>query len=329
MLRIYLDQNHWIALTKARVGHKDGKRFADVFVLLKEAVERGWVSVPLSLQHVMEVQHRSDYDSRLELAATMIELSRWHTICQQRKLVSAEIDVALNRLIGRPPVPRREQAFGIGLNHAFGERAIKYEPPVEVPDDLRDPLRQWGRDLMQIAALIGAPPGFKAPGYDPIAHRKVGETFAAEQERLREIRRPHGFHTGDKGRRATSVDVFGEFERAFTDALELAGLHWGHVYALEREGMEKLLELTPTVYTHLELRRLRHEASPKHWEEGDLVDLTALSSAIVYCDVVVTERVWTDITVQRTDLTERFGTSVLRSLNDLVPHLLNAAVAAA
>jgi hypothetical protein len=56
---------------------------------------------------------------------------------------------------------------------------------------------------------------------------------------------------------------------------------------------EKLIRPAPAVFVHRELRRLRHEASGKAWEASDLVDLTALSSAIVYCDVVVTERVWT------------------------------------
>lgn len=326
MRRIYLDQNHWVSLTKARVGHEGGDKFTDVLLLAREAVERGWVSFPLSQEHVMELWHRSDYQSRIELGVTMAELSRWHTIAQQRKLVGAEIDRALHQEFGRPVVPRRAQVFGKGLDHALGKAIKGYEPPpgMEIPDELRAPLLHWLGELKQMAAFLGAPPEFEAPGYDPTAHRRVSESFAEEQERLRSIRREHGFHHGDRGRRATSVDVFSEFERAFTEALELAGLHWGHVYALERKGMERLLRSAPTVFAHLELRRFRHEASPKPWEAGDLADLVALSSAVVYCDVVVTERVWTHI-VKRTKLRERFNTVVLRDLRELVPQLLSAA----
>jgi hypothetical protein len=57
------------------------------------------------------------------------------------------------------------------------------------------------------------------------------------------------------------------------------------------------------------------------------VDLTALSSAIVYCDVVVTERVWTALAA-RANLGDQFGTIIIRSLDDLEPHLISAAVAA-
>jgi hypothetical protein len=329
MLRVYLDQNHWVSLTKARVEHKDGEKFTDELVLLREGVERGWVSLPLSLEHVMEVQHRSNWQSRTDLATTMIELSRWHAIGLQRHLLAAEIDAALRAIFGRPAVPRRAQVFGVGMDHVYGRPVTSYDPPAEIPipPELLDPIRRFGREFKQIAALVGAPSDFTAPGYDPTAHRRVGEGFAKEQEELRAVRRPRGFHRGDLGRRATSVDVFGEFEASFTEALQLAGLHWGNVYGLEREGMEGLLESVPTVFSHLELRRLRHEASPKPWEEGDLGDLTALAPAIVYCDVVVTERVWTNI-AGRAKLGERFGTIVLRDLKSLVPHLIGAAQAA-
>ncbi len=55
-------------------------------------------------------------------------------------------------------------------------------------------------------------------------------------------------------------------------------------------------------------------------------DLSALSRAIVYCDVVVTERVWADI-VRRTALERRFNTTVLRDLAELVPLVVSAQAA--
>jgi hypothetical protein len=300
-----------------------------VLLLLREAVDKSWVSLPLSMQHCMEVQHRGDWQSRLQLAGTMVELSRWHAIAPQRTLVAAEIDRALLAAFGRPAVPRTVQVFGRGINHAMDRPIADYEPRPDAPltPEQRFLLKRFGSALKQAAMLTGAPPGAQVPGYDPTITRRVGQQFADEQEQLREIRRPHGYHRGDQGRRATSVDVFAEFEGALTEALGLAGLHWGHMYALKEEGLEQLLRSVPTAFAHRELRRLRHEASQKTWETGDLVDLTALSSALVYCDVVVTERVWTDL-AGRARLDQRFGTTVLRDLDSLVPHLIGAAQAA-
>jgi hypothetical protein len=143
---------------------------------------------------------------------------------------------------------------------------------------------------------------------------------------MREIRRQYGYHRGEKAGRAASVDVFDEFNVRITEALEHASLHWGHLYELKKSGLEAFIEDVPTIYAHRELRLLRQLASQKPWEENDLTDLTALPPAIVYCDVVVTERLWTDI-ARRTDLSTRFGTTVIRSLEDLPPFLLEAAAA--
>jgi hypothetical protein len=329
MLRVYLDQNHWVSLTKARVGHKDGERFVDALLLLREAVDRGWVSLPLSIQHAMELQHRSNWQSRCELAGTMIQLSRWHAIARDRDLIAAEIDRMLRGAFGRPIVPRTAQVFGVGINHMMGLEIADYEipPDLPLPPELQWKIQRFGSDLKEVLLLTGLPPNVKIPGYEPEAGHRVAEEFAQQQEELREMRRPHGFHKGDRGRRATSVDVFAEFESAFTEALKRAGLNWSHIYNLKQEGMELALRSVPSVFVHRELRRLRHEASVKAWEESDLVDLTALSTTIVYCDVVVTERVWTDL-ADRAKLGERLGTTVLRNLDDLVPHLIGAAQAA-
>ena len=216
MVRVCLDQNHWVSLTKARVGREDGAEFTDVLTLLCEAGERGWVSVPLSIEHAMELQHRRDYKSRWELAETMVELSRWHTVRAQKDIVAAEIDQALHDIFGRPAFPRKVQPFGVGANHMYGRQLTNRPLPPElaIPDELRLEIQQLKHDVLQMAALVGAPPEFEAPGYEPSADRPVAVEFAAEQERLRSIRRPRGFHRGELGLRAASVDAYDEYHGA-------------------------------------------------------------------------------------------------------------------
>jgi hypothetical protein len=328
MLRIYLDQNHWVSLLKVRTQHDGGNAFRDVALLLEEAVNRSWISLPLSMAHAMELGNRANFESRLRLATTMLELSKWHAIAPQRVLVAGEIDRALHVRFGRPAAPRRPQVFGVGADHLFGRRLIDYQPPSDIPltVEQRRVMTQWGSQLLQVAALVGAPRSFTAPKYDPTAHRKVAVRFGEEQEQIRNARRPEGYHRGELGVSASCADTFGEYSDVITESLELAGLHWGHLYALEKEGLTAFLEDVPTMFAHRELRRLRHEASQKRWEENDLTDLSALAPALVYCDAVVTERLWTAL-ASRAKLGARFETVVHRSLNDLVPLLLGAAVA--
>jgi len=226
MLRVYLDQNHWVGLRKARVGHREGGRFKDALLLLEEATARGWVSLPLSMQHFMEVQHRRDWNSRLRLAGTMVRLSKWHGIAPQRVLVAHEIDRALHACFARPLVPRRAQVFGVGANHVFGRSTASYELPSEaatLPLHDRRMLERLGSAVKEAMLLVGPHPDCSVPGYDPLPHRRVAERFATEQEHLRARRRPHGFDRGDRGRRATSVDTFAELWGIHLTGLECGG----------------------------------------------------------------------------------------------------------
>ena len=329
MLRIYLDQNHWVALTKARTGRADGAGANDALLLLREAVSQGLVSLPLSMRHMIETHHRANFDSRLALAGTMRGLSRWHAIAPGSSLVDAEIDRALAARFGRPAFPRRRQVFGVGANHACGRDVVNYEPDdPDLTPEQRLIAKRLGTSILEAAALAGPPPGFTAPDYLPRVERQVAKRFAAEQEEMRDIRTPNGYSHGERGRQAASIDTFGEFERAFTEALTLAGLHWGHIYALDEPAAEQLIADIPTVLAHRELRRLRHEGSQKSWQASDLNDLAALAPAIVYCDIVVTEKLWTHL-ADRASLGARFHTTILRSLDDLIPAIVGATATAA
>ncbi len=59
-----------------------------------------------------------------------------------------------------------------------------------------------------------------------MAHRQVGARFGEEQEQLRNVRRPEGYHRGELGLAVSCVDTFGEYSDLITEALELADLHW-------------------------------------------------------------------------------------------------------
>ena len=176
---------------------------------------------------------------------------------------------------------------------------------------------------LEYVVLAGLPRDTMPPDYDPFKTREVAEEFAQDQERMRAVRHVYGYDHGEKGQRAASVDTFDYFEPQITQALRLAGLHWGHMYGLEQEGLEHFIELVPLLYAHRELRRLRQSASPKPWESNDMADLNGLGAAIVYCDVVVTERSWAAF-ARRAGLCERFGTTVISRLSDLTEPLVGA-----
>src|SRR4051794_10179963 len=91
MLRIYLDQNAWIALLKARQGRPDGSRGEAALALLEAAVAAGNASLPLSHIHYRESAHRKPRANRLPLTELMADLSRFHTVAPFWKLGRSEV----------------------------------------------------------------------------------------------------------------------------------------------------------------------------------------------------------------------------------------------
>ncbi len=312
MLRIYLDTNIWVGLTQAAEGHPEGATYEGALVVLREAVACGHVSLPLSMQHFMEAQHRSKFLSRMQLAVTMIELSRWHAIGPHSVLVAAELDRAVAAMFSVADRPRRLQAFGVGPEHAAGQTVPGLER------------RVWP------GAIVGVPPEAEWPEYDRFEGQRMAAGYAAERERLRGLRRPEGFNKGERGRRAASAETLVAHGSLIEAAFERIGLEPRLLYMNgDQRRMDWLIDNTPSMYTYRALTELRYSASQKAWEANDVADVAALSVAIVYCDVVVTENLWTDFSA-RAGLGPRFGTRVLRrrDLAQLVDVVLGAAAAA-
>ena len=100
------------------------------------------------------------------------------------------------------------------------------------------------------------------------------------------------------------------------DALEYAQLMPDKI-ASSADQLTSLLFDIPSRHVDYELQRLRHEDPEIRRDRGDLDDLAALSVAVPYCDVVVTEKMWTHL-IKRSNLSGKYNTLVLRRLDDLV-----------
>ena len=54
---------------------------------------------------------------------------------------------------------------------------------------------------------------------------------------------------------------------------------------------------------------------------NDIADVWALSLAIPYSDIVVTEKMWASIAMKETKLAEKCNTRILKSIDELIPLL--------
>ncbi len=318
--RIYLDQNKWIDLAAAEKEQPKGAPFGDVLVLLRAAVDASEVSLPLSSVHYMETNTRRHWESRRDLGVTMLALSRLHTIAPPDAVVPAEIDRALRERYGRPASVRPLRPFGRGASHAFAREIPRYRIPEDLVDMVADrwDFERQANQLQEALFLTGAPPAFekRMPDFDPLAHLQVGERYARDKEALRELRQAGNWHRGEGADRLAKAQALTDHLEVINDALERAGISADLLLAEGPTGMSEFREAVPTMFASSELERLRHSGSQKAWERQDLLDISALAVACVYCDIVVTERFWVDAG-HRAELDERFGTTLLHRLTDL------------
>jgi hypothetical protein len=316
MKRVYLDQNKWIDLMRARYDQKGGERYTDAHTVARAGVEHGLVSFPLSDIHYMEVAHRSEWRSRHRLAATMGELSRFHTVAPQAHVVPAEIDRALHARFGRPLQPRPLQVFGVGVRHAIGYADRKGKLPDDFPlERVEDLARQLGRtDDFELAVLSGPPENTPTADIDTTAHRHVSADYQKREEELSERLKGEGWGKGDRLRRVMLASALVDILEVVNDALEEARLSADQLIALGEDGMTEFLEDISSRWVLYEMRRDLH-ARGQH-EEGDLRDLAALSIAVAYCDVVVTEKQWVHV-LTRARVDEKMNTVLLSDVAKL------------
>jgi hypothetical protein len=133
--------------------------------------------------------------------------------------------------------------------------------------------------------------------------------------------------SADKGLRRRTIEyreLRGTWE-VYGPALASAGISLDEFFEGGIEPLTQFLTDVPTRWLDVQLTQLRHDNPQLKIETNDLTDITALSTAVVYCDVVVTERLWADL-INRTDAPKRHNTRVLADLRGLPSALIEAAV---
>lgn len=327
MLRVYLDQAKWIDFTKCRLGRSDGQRYQEAFAVATEAVRLGHASFVLSSAHYFETHRRANWPSRLDLATTMAQLSKFHAIAPPHVVVPAEIDAA----VGNNARGMSLNEFGVGVNHAFGGDIpldlMKLPEDVEVPPGVRSQLAGEFSRAMEFAILANPRLSADTEQRTLDAARKIqdadmkfadGQTALAGQIDAHKLR-------GRLGDVVTATEIIDIMKPLTTGCLRngIDPLE----FVSDRDRIQEFLEAVPSRWVTRELRRVRHRNPQQPWHPHDLNDVNALSVAVPYCDVVVTERQWAKH-IDDLGLAEQYGTALLHDLSGLTEVLIAATVAA-
>jgi hypothetical protein len=322
---------HWISLSAAALGREKAAAHQDVLLLARAAASSGAVSFPLSVTHYQETANRRDWTSRRDLATIMLELSRGHAIAPQNTLIEVEIEHGIERFFGVALGAQPIRPFGQGSEHATGRPLPPWEPPPDIqatiPSEVLWNLRRLFETQAEGVLLAGLPPDLeaqarkRAPEWNPTAHLEVGARAAREQDEARAHRRAAGFNKGVNAKNYFAFQAFDEWLSVFNEVLVRARIPPDSLLKLGAAGMTHLLQHIPTLWAASEFRRHRSTSSQAVLVSNDLMDQLALPQAVVYCDIVVTERQHATA-FRKLGLAEEHGTVLLHDLSELLPHLV-------
>lgn len=330
---LYLDMNQWIYLAQAATGHPHGKQYESALEVLRGAAGR--LVIPLSAAHYMEVEGIRDAERRSNLAKLMEELSGFVCLMPRSSVMRVELDAALAQILGTPSIFPSAPLLGLGALQAFGRRGglvVRSEEEGDVTARVR---QEWpggpsAYDAFSRAAnlqitrdVLRGPAGevevaeMRGRGWDPTVARRIAEDRAQSERELaqRLVTEPQ---YRDRARDLVSARYLAfELVNAFKEAVVAHGR--SDLVATLTEDVDTARRLTdsmPSADAWISLLTTAHRNPQSRWEPNDIFDFDALSVAIPYCDVVVTDRHACSL-ANAARLPQRLGTKVIPTLDQL------------
>jgi hypothetical protein len=309
---IYLDQNAWSNIAK------DDNATA----LLKRRANSGETIFPLSIIHLQETLKCSNESKRLELARLMVDLSNGYCLLPYiDKVIAVETRNAVLRLYGYQTQSVLNFVLGKGICHLLGVKPtivprpgakVNGEPPPEIRKKMMDYIES-PQAIFDAFRLL--------PSLDEKTRQRYEVAVAQMEENRKRLQRivnksdRNKFVYGD-----FMIDVVGPYVAKTLQELNLPKelvffKDWG------KQEFDNFIYRIPTALSLFNLVVKRDQQLSRPIQTNDIPDVWALSLAIPYCDIVVTEKLWASITMNETNVAERCNTTVLRNITELQQRL--------
>lgn len=337
---VYLDLNHWIYLSQAASGARNGAPYLPALETCRRARVAGRAVFVLSGAHYMELTKIADPAKRRRIAEVMEELSGFTTLLSRQVVVRLEIDALLDDRLGPAPEPKPSfNLLGYGVGHTFGKRSEFTIRNKHDGSDASDITRTqigaaaFDKLMMEVnrlaeRKLLAGPEDSEVPDLLKLGYvadiAEEGAQKRADQETEQRLRH-EDTEWGSGGKLADVVmarEVIFELHDALLEALSHRGRGIRDVKVLfaDTEASRTVVRSMPVSYVSALLKTEQHRNKSKLWISNDIFDIDAMSLAVPYCDIVVTEK-YRCHDLRLAKLESRMNTVILRRLSELAVHL--------
>jgi hypothetical protein len=315
-LVVYLDQNHWSTIAKAR---DDRQRVPAAERAAAEQIEE-WVQqrrivLPISAGHHIETTQHGGDEERFALAVTMMRLSLGWQMRAPLTVRQNEMYEAMRMRFATPAAARTQCVFTLEP-YVTSSNALADRSPSELPPEYAHIQQALESVTVTIEVLLDhdvIEPADLSAWVE--AQQAFSDWLDTQAHRPKEIRR-----------RSADLHLLRDFQQEFGGAASAAGLRpeqfdeWVHGYF-----NDDLADM-PSVSLYRVMQRQRHMNRAMIWKRNDLADMTHLSCAAAYADFVVAEAHQTAMLNQALRTLGR-PQIVSRNLSDAVP-IISTALAA-
>lgn len=316
---IYLDQNKWIDLAKAILNPTDNPNYVEVSNLVLEKIENGEWIFPLSTLHVWETGSRAEEESRKKLVSVMAKISNGYSIksfldVQKDELINIFIEICAPEKIKKIEAIIKNPLVAIGAEDFL----IKLKTdilPTNVKQELIDIIDSYVRKNIEnkdIANII-------LDNYDEEFVNGLREddkilTRQFEKDRINLLKLP----------KQDRYNIF--LIQRFWAMIKLLNINI-HKLCEKNTILKSLsddknkcinfLEGAPSINISTKLTYELLKDRERHIHEHDNRDINFLSTAIPYCDIVITEKTWKHL-VKINKLDDKYSTIIENDLNYLL-----------
>lgn len=332
-ISIYLDQLHWIHLAQASTNHKNGEPYQEVYRHLLALKGAGKIVCPLSLTHYMELSATGSYRQRTDVATVMAALSGFRTMASASVLRPAEIEQALHKHFGKPETPAQPQPFGFGVSYAASgktsmvkirSRTFSMEELAAKPSVINKikELELQFTAQAEFEILRGPHDSMVQElrdnyGYAPEEAEKIARQRATNEEELAQRLAADPNLNKKFDNIVMARYIIREMGTALQHALTKAGMTVEDLFAQGADNVTKFVHAIPTADVFVAFTKANLKNLHRGWKKNDIHDMDALTIAIPYCDIVVTEK-HAHAQMTNAGMGKKYGTKLLRNIEDLL-----------
>jgi hypothetical protein len=266
----------------------------------------------VSETHLMEAYRIGDRDRRVQLASVFAAFSGGWFIAGRQARVSYELDAALSKLLSIANASdQRFDAFAQNFLWAFGD-----------PEHLSTLMSISPERFDRISASIGAINallsyvGFNDENVRRTAVVRMQASNKDLTDGIRKRRALTKSEAGDMRFRAYSAQLFLEVQDKIEAALRKMGKSFADLRALPNEKIASLIDLVPCWDVERCLAVQVEQQWHRELEGNDVYDIAGLTAGIPYCDVVVTEKLWTHL-CNACGIASRYNVQVVSSVFEI------------